>query len=157
MIQACETVLGEMGWETTSQMSLRFSDDAIGDTGMARRPKAFLAATQADEIQVSRLSGTPTIIFVLDTTPSSLIKTYRQIKNLVGQRQDLRRRCGLLFAPPIDGGRERLLSSCQQFLGLRPCDLGTIPSALVRGSRGDESLATQDAWRLFVGRCLSQL
>lgn len=163
MTRACEQVLGEMGWETMSQMAERLH---MADDG-TMRPKAFVAATTTDEIQLERLTGTPHLIFVLDTTPASLIKTYRQIKTLVGHRHEMQSRIGLLFVPPIDGGRERLLLSCQRFLDFRPQDLGATSSSYVRSAVKDglsdqqAKLAQLDAeavaaWRPFVRRCLSQ-
>jgi hypothetical protein len=163
MTQACEILLGELGWETMTRMAQRLHED--GPNG--RCPKAFVAQTSSAEIQIERLSGTPAIIFVLDTTPASLIKTYRQIKTLVWQRHEFGARIGLLFVSPIDGGRERLLASCQQFLGVRPAELGVIPSSLVRGAKpvcltvAGSQLKTRDApalaaWRPFVRRCLNQ-
>jgi len=164
MARACEILLDEMGWETTVRMAERLNDAGDG----APRPKAFIAQTFSDEIQQSRITGSPTIIFVLDTTPASLIKTYRQIKSLVDQGDPCRTRIGLLFVSPIDGGRERLFSSCQNFLALTPSDLGAIPGSLVRGpvsassfeagfSWGCPDAEVLSAWRPFVRRCLSQM
>lgn len=164
MARACEMVLGEMGWETMTRMADRLH--SVCDLSIG--PKAFVAFTSTDEIQLERLTGTPAIIFVLDTRPASLIKTYRQIKTLVRRRHDLGARIGLLFVPPIDGGRERLVSSCQKFLGIQPSDLGATVSSLVRGAAkacaadpmgtcGKLEAEAAGAWRPFVRRCLSQL
>ncbi|MBL8892542.1 MAG: hypothetical protein JNL67_21375 [Planctomycetaceae bacterium] len=164
MAQACEAVLDELGWETTARMATRWSHPMETDTqASSRSRKAFVVATTTDEIQLSRITGTPSVIFVLDTTPASLIKTYGQIKSLIGQRNDLGSRLGLVFVSPFGDGRERLLASCQHFLSIQPRDLGTVSRSLIddaerhwpNAARNWAESVAKD-WHPFVARCLDQ-
>ncbi len=193
MANACETVLAELGWETVALMAGRLQcslpqdtrqdtrQDTVREmlqntvptspvptspvpTGPVPRPKAFVAYTDSPEIQMSRLPGTAAIIFVLDTTPTSLINTYRQIKTLIGQRQDLGSHIGLLFVPPNGSGRRRLQLSCERFLNILPTDLGVVTrwqggtsEGPKQGLLGDRELATLPAWRQVVRRGLCGL
>jgi hypothetical protein len=161
MVSACEVVLAELGWETQAGMAGRLYS-AVAQPGT--RAKAFVAGTDGGRLQAGRLAGASAIIFVLDTTPASLIKTYHQIKQLIGQRRDLAGHLGLLFTPPVGGGRQRLLDACRQFLDFTPTDLGTIPRFLSpdpgvepHTQAPTPSSQTMNVWRQVVRRGLCGL
>jgi hypothetical protein len=161
-VAACETALAELGWETPAQMAARVLSESSSQQPSAA--KAFVACTEGATLQPARLAGTSAIIFVLDTTPPSLIKTYHQIKQLVGQRRDLTGHLGLLFTPPVGAGRQRLLEACRQFLDFTPIDLGTIPrfsnhcpSVEPHITTADLSGHSMNVWRQVVRRGLCGL
>lgn len=161
LVAACEAALSELGWETPAQMAARLLSEVAQPPSAA---KAFVACTAGATLQTTRLAGTTAIIFVLDTTPSSLIKTYHQIKQLVGQRRDLTGHLGLLFTPPVGAGRPRLLEACRQFLDFTPTDLGTIPRFSNQCPRVEPHTTTTDlsghsmnVWRQVVRRGLCGL
>jgi hypothetical protein len=88
---------------------------------------ALIAGTDSTRIELSRLGGTPAIIFVLDTKPVSLIKTYQQIKFLVRQTPAQECRLGVLFVTPTDRGSQRIGATCRRHLGIDVVDLGAVP------------------------------
>lgn len=161
MVAACELALAELGWETQAGMADRLYS-AAAQPGTAS--KAFVACTDGGPVQIERLAGTTAIIFVLDTTPASLINTYHQIKQLIGQRRDLAGHLGLLFVPPVGAGRQRMLAACRQFLDFTPADLGTIPRFLSPDpgvephiQAANLSGQTMNVWRQVVRRGLCGL
>jgi len=161
LVAACQDALGELGWQTPAQMAARLLTEP---SPSAQAAMAFVACTEQADLQPARLAGTSAIIFVLDTTPASLIKTYHQIKQLVGHRRDWAGHLGLLFTPPLGVGRQRLLDACRQFLDFTPVDLGTIPRFMNQHPGVKPHITTPDpsthsinVWRQIVRRGLCGL
>jgi len=159
-VRITQQLLEEIGWDTPSSWARRLpipsmvpgvnQENEVATEPAAPspdgRPWALIAGTDSPQLQLERLNGAPAIIFVLDTNPNSLLKTYQQIKLLVGQRPDWDCRFGALFVSPADRGRQRMVASCRRHLGIALVDLGTVP-------RGELEVGTVgQVWDPLVGK-----
>lgn len=136
--------------------------------------RIHICETGESVINLGRLTDGVLIIFVLDAEPVTLVNTYSQIKQLVGQRPELSSWIAVVSNNPSatavtgiesqpevgyelgDRWRQprsmqsclarKLLVNCQRFLGFCPGYLGALPADPLVGLAASDGQAVAERW-----------
>ncbi|GEM_PF-1569779 len=95
ILKNTQTFVNQLGWHVSTSHTP--SNTAKDDQLLAN---VEIQRTDSDVIDPSRLPENVLIIFVVDATPSSLVNTYSQMKELATVRPDLRNHIAILSNQP---------------------------------------------------------